>query len=154
MRFVPEFCSLGLIFLWMSYIDYKTGFVYRFQSYLAMIAGSLIYIKSAVPVMYIQLFLYLSEIIWLVKKDYIGRGDGYVYSAMALSFSGITDSGSYLLCLFIHQLLANLVFAVKLYRQKKLPAVRLGADHAFIPSLFYSWLSLVASFSVFSFSGR
>ena len=154
MRFVPEFCCLGLIFLWMAYIDYRTGFVYRFQSYLAIIAGSVIYLRSAEPVMYVQLFFYLPEIFWLVKKDYIGRGDGYVYSAMALSISGITDSGSYLLYLFIHQLLANLIFSVKLQRQKKLRALRTGADYAFIPSLFYSWVSVIASSSLVSFSGR
>lgn len=154
MKFVLEFCCLGLIFLWMAYIDHRTGFVYRFQSYLAIAAGSMIYFRSAEPAMYIQLFFYLPEIFWLVKKDYIGRGDGYVYSAMALSISGITDSGSYLLYLFVHQLLANLIFSLKLHRQKKLPAFRSGADYAFIPSLFYSWVSVIVSSSFVSFSGR
>lgn len=138
----------------MAYIDYRTGFVYRFQSYLALFCAGVIYFRSAEPVMYVQLFFYLPEIIWLVKKDYIGRGDGYVYSAMALSISGITDGGSYLLYLFVHQLLANLIFSLKLYLQKKLPAFRSGADYAFIPSLFYSWVSLVVSSSMVSFSGR
>lgn len=138
----------------MAYIDYKTGFVYRFQSYLALLTAGLIYLKSADTVMCVQLFLYLPEIVWLVKKDYIGRGDGYAYSAMALSFSGVTDSGSYLMYLFVHQLLANLIFAAKLYKQKKLPALRSGADYAFIPSLFCSWVSVVVSSSLISFSGR
>lgn len=154
MKFVPEFCSLALIFLWMAYVDHRTGFVYRFQSYLALTAGGIIYVFCAEPVMYAQLLCYLAEIMWLVRKEYIGRGDGYVYFAMALSFSGIADGGNYLLCLFIHQAAANILFAMKLFFGKKLPTERSGADYAFVPSLFYSWISMVASSSLISFSGR
>lgn len=154
MRSVPEFCSLGLCFFWMSYVDRRTGFVYRFQSYLALMAAGGIYVRSAEPVMHLQLLIYLTEIFWLVQKDCIGRGDGYVYTAAALSFAGIGGGSTYLLRMFVHQLLANLLFAVKMYRQKKLPTIRSGADYAFIPSLFYSWVSLVVSSSLLSCSGR
>ncbi|MGN0334541.1 MAG: hypothetical protein ACI4DV_02600 [Lachnospiraceae bacterium] len=154
MRYVPEFCSMTVMFLWMSYEDLKTGYVYRFQSYLVIIFGMLIYAGAAKGSMHLQLILYMTEVGWLVKKEYLGRGDGYVYFAMALSLSAISDGNCYLLTLFVHQLLANLFFCLFAGKKIKLPVFRLGAHFAFIPSLFYSWLSVVVSSSVVSFSGR
>ncbi len=154
MKFVPEFCSLALLFLWMSYEDLKTGYVYRFQSYLVIFFGLLVYGRAAGLRMHVQLALYMLEIGWLVGKEYLGRGDGYVYFAMALSLSAVTDGTHYLLLLFGHQLLANVFFCILKCRQIKLPAFRLGAPCAFVPSLFYSWLSVIVSSAVVSFSGR
>lgn len=143
MKYIPEFCSLTGVFCWMSLEDMKTGSVYRFQGYLGLLLGCVIYSHERNFWMDLQLLGFLAEICWLVKKGWLGKGDSYVYGAMAMSLSGLAEPQDYLLVLFFHQLIANLFFGIFQKGQKKLPVFRQGAPFAFIPSLFYSWVSVL-----------